>query len=201
MTKREKIIVAAAFLSVLYGIYFYLQDSAPSNQRTDPKSAAVREEITQLQTELYTELARVKLAEDDNHMLTLLKDEKRALQKGPFLPLRSVPSESAPSKEAQKKRSAPEKRPELKHRPIYSGFIESDGKKIAILDGMEYEAGEELVDDPGVKIQTIDPDKVVVEYFGAAFPVFIESVEDLKENFIKIQREESGPKPGADNGE
>ncbi len=201
MTNREKIMVAAAFLSVLYGIYFNLQETTPDRRNPVQESAGSREEITKLQTELYTDLAKVKLAEDDIHLVTLLTDGKESMFNGPFLALRPVPSKSFASKDGEKENAAPEKKPELEYQPIYSGFIESDGRQIAILDGMEYEIGEQLTDDSRVKIQRIEPAKVVLEFLGALFPISIETVEDPKENFITIGRERSGQQPGAGNGE
>jgi len=44
----------------------------------------------------------------------------------------------------------------------YSGYLEMDGKRICIINGMEYESGEEMVTG-GYVVRKIDPKNVVIE--------------------------------------
>jgi hypothetical protein len=71
---------------------------------------------------------------------------------------------------------------------VYTGYIEMDGRRLAIINGREYAPGEEL-EISGFVVRRIDPGKVELEAPGSDRTVII-PLEDM------FQQKENTPPPG-----
>jgi hypothetical protein len=65
----------------------------------------------------------------------------------------------------------------LKSRMVYTGFLQMGNKRLAIINGMEYEAGDKL-DPDGFTIQNIYPNRVVVASPDMGKKTFILPLEE-----------------------
>ena len=95
----------------------------------------------------------VRVATADASAMVIQKAEV-AWNQDPFMVIRKAPpppAEKSPAKEAL--RSLPAM--------TYSGFLEIGSKRLAIINGMEYEAGDKL-GPAGVTIKSVLPNKVIM---------------------------------------
>jgi hypothetical protein len=150
MKKREKIILAVMLVALLYTAYSFLWPS--SSQVSQPASVAVDKDLAAvkgLSNELTEDLKKEALTDTERFIL----DRAEAEWPGdPFL---------------QEKLSATPDgaRGTVGAKPsdfFYSGFVEVGKKRLAVINGMEYEAGEQL-ESGGYVVKSIEPDKVVLE--------------------------------------
>jgi len=148
MSKREKIIVSLMVLSLVYGFYiFYIEAPAKKESMgTSSKLEALNKFITHV-----AELTKESLSEIDSYII-----EKAPTQwtKDPLL---SADSEFAFEAEDLLATTA-----NLKVKIIYTGYLHMGKKSLAILNGLEYEEGDEL-EQGGVFVRKIFPERVIVE--------------------------------------
>jgi hypothetical protein len=147
MTKREKIIVGIMVLTVGYGAIELLLPRAQTG-------AAVP--AVQSTESLNTFIAKVadaaKGAASESSVLVVQKAEA-GWNQDPFLIIRKPP----PAAEARAPKETARPVPNL----TYSGFLEIGPKRLAIINGMEYEAGDRV--NPGAfSIKSILPNKVIM---------------------------------------
>jgi len=150
MSKREKIILMVMATVVLYGVYS-LFFSAPAKV-VGTGSAKSIGEIKKFVTEVTT-----GMKEDyTTRGVFIIEQAKSEWIRDPFLTLR------APQKTAVVTDNGPaaaEIAPEMSY--TYSGYIQMGERKLAIINGIEYEAGDEL--DGGEQIvKRIEPLRVVI---------------------------------------
>jgi hypothetical protein len=148
MTKREKIIVGIMVLTVGYGAIELLLP------RTQTGAAAPAAQGTE---SLNTFIAKVadaaKGAASESSALVVQKAEA-GWNQDPFLVIRKPPP---PPAEARAPKETARPAPNL----TYSGFLEIGPKRLAIINGMEYEAGDRV--NPGAfSIKSILPNKVII---------------------------------------
>jgi hypothetical protein len=159
MTKREKIIVGIMLLTVGYGAIELLLPK--------PKGVAVQsvQSAEGLNAFISKVADTVKGATSETSDLVIAKAEA-AWKQNPFIELRKTP-EVQPASQAEKpaqKRTA---------NLAYSGFIELGSKRLAIINGLEYEAGDR-VDPGGLVIKSILPNKVIMSSSpGESTPVVL----------------------------
>jgi hypothetical protein len=148
MTNREKIIVGIMLLTVGYGAIELLLPRA----KTDTPAPAAQS-TEGLNTFISKVAEAAKGATSETSALVIQKAEA-AWGQDPFMVIRKaapLPAEKAASKEPL--------------RPVpnmaYSGFLEIGAKRLAIINGMEYEAGDRVT--PGAfSVKTILPNKVIM---------------------------------------
>lgn len=148
MTKREKIILGFMLGALLYGGYslWRIPSSDDGGMITEKELASAKG----LSLKLAEELRKESLTDIERYML----EQARAEWVGdPFL------GQNLPMSAGTGKRE-----PE---RPIanlaYTGYVEvSSKKKLAIINGMEYQVGEQL-ESGGYAVHSIEPDKIVLE--------------------------------------
>lgn len=160
MSKREQIILSVMGLAILFGVYNFFIAPKPAA----PKSAVQEKETPP------SELAAKVMGELSKQALTpaqacALSREKAEWPKDPFLgkPLASTAE-------------APKTGPSPDIQLTYSGCIVAGNKALAIINGMEYQIGEEL-QGGGYTVVSIDPDKVVLQPSGKKGAIIVPFVE------------------------
>jgi hypothetical protein len=160
MTTREKIIVGIMILTIIYGAYTLLFSGAPAV--TTP--VAQKESVADLQKFVIDVAKKLRQTEPSEAQLQSIEQAGRNWQKDPFL-------KSVAPLTAELKRSLPEAVPKKAPKPVekpdlhYSGYLQLGAKRMAIINGMEYEEGE-MLPASGYFIRSISPKSVVVGKIG-----------------------------------
>jgi hypothetical protein len=162
MTTREKIIVGIMILTIIYGAYalFPSGDSAvaPSTRGKNTESVA---DLQKFVIDVAQKLQKSTPSEADQYNI---EQASTNWQKDPFLrsvaPLTAELERPAPV-EVPKQAPEPEVKPDLR----YSGFLQMGVKRMAIINGMEYEEGE-MLPVSGFFIRSITPKSVIIGKIG-----------------------------------
>ena len=142
MSKREKIILFVVLAAVLYGVYTIFTDSPSKDSSANTGNQATG--LNKLVSDVTDELKKCAVTEAEAYIIARAEDEWAS---DPFFEKRLLKTSEA--EEARVPGFT------------YSGYVEMDRKSLAIIDGLEYEAGEEL---PGGHIiRGIHPDRIVIE--------------------------------------
>jgi hypothetical protein len=149
MTTREKIIVGLMVLTVGYGAIELLLPRA----KIVPSTSLPAQSVEGLNAFITKVADAVKAGTADAGTLAIQKAEA-AWKQDPFMVIRKATpqvAEKAASKEPL--------------RPVpnmtYSGFLEIGAKRLAIINGMEYEAGDRL-GTGGFTVKSVLPTKVIM---------------------------------------
>ncbi len=136
--KRQTIIIGMAMLAVLYGLYDFMAGSRPKNGAAGPGSTG----SAALQTFITQAAADLKNAQTD-FTIAVVSAAERPWDRNPFF--------------------AREKASGRKSEFTYSGYLESGGRGLAIINHIEYQVGEELESRQGYFVKEITPSRVVIE--------------------------------------
>jgi hypothetical protein len=147
MTNREKIIVGVMVLTVGYGAIELL---LPRNKAAGSLPAAAAEGVNAFIAKVAD---TIKSAASDSSALIVQKAEA-AWKQDPFLEIRK-PQPPRPDQTGTQDRGR------LPGNLVYSGFIEIGAKRMAIINGMEYEAGD-TVNPGGFTVKSVLPTKVLI---------------------------------------
>ncbi|MFC1488429.1 hypothetical protein ACFL6B_01135 [Thermodesulfobacteriota bacterium] len=149
MTTRERVILILMLLTIAGGSYIYFFTSPSETDVISPEKEA--ETLNKFMADLARTLKESKLSENDTY---LLSRAETGWPKDPLLqPGLIVKSEVTV-----------EKKDEVFDEKInftYSGYLDVGNRRLAIIDGMEYEAGEAL-EDGKYYIKEISPVQVVI---------------------------------------
>jgi hypothetical protein len=148
MTNREKIIVGLMLVVVVYGVYT-LFFSEPQKATTVKKSGT--KELATLNA-FITKVAEKTKSGLSEKQAYILKKAQAAWKQDPFL--RIQPPKTPDDKDANKPVV-------LKSDIFYSGFLQMGDRRLAIINGMEYETGDKL-EPGGYIIRSILPNHVVI---------------------------------------
>jgi hypothetical protein len=148
LNKRQIIILGIMGVVVLYGAYEFIFAGSARKAETEVKSNAI--EIKTLVSGLTTELAKDSSTGIDAYIIGRAEAN---WQGSPFLE-RSLYKELAAREATAGKNVAAVK-------IIYSGYVDSGRKKMAIVNGIEYSAGEKL-EMEGYVLKKITTSKVVI---------------------------------------
>lgn len=150
ISKREKIIIGLTVLALIYaGIVFFF--SGPGN--TVSRLEADEDSAEGLVTEVVQSLARHHRTETEQIIL-----EKAQLpwpSDGPFIPV-TVPASGARKPEGE---TIAEADPEAFS---FTGYVEIGNKRLAIINGEEYETGDRVTGSP-FTVRGISPEQVRLE--------------------------------------
>jgi hypothetical protein len=149
MTNREKIIVGLAVLSLGYGAVELLLPRA----KTAPAPAAQTQGAEGL-TAFISKVADATRSLSAEASATVIQKAEAAWKQNPFV---EIPKAQAPELKAESQKKPDRPLPNL----VYSGFLELGSKRLAIINGMEYEAGDKL-DPGGFTIKSILPTRVMI---------------------------------------
>ena len=148
MTTREKIIVALMVLAIGYGGYTFFLTGPPGE--TDFKNDGDKD-LKALK------LFIAKVADKTKNSLS--KKQAYILQKAQLDwkqdPLLQIEPELSPEEKEARQPLV------LKNKIIYTGFLQMGRKRLAILNGIEYEVGDRL-ESEGLVLRGIHPNHVVI---------------------------------------
>ncbi|MCD4663809.1 MAG: hypothetical protein K8R68_00975 [Bacteroidales bacterium] len=151
MSKREKIILFFMALSLVYGFYvFYVE--APDKKGAIGENSKL-ESLNKFISHV-AELTKESLSEIDSY---IIEKAPKQWDKDPLLSSDSGFQFKAENTDADL--SA------LKVDIKYTGYLNMGAKNLAILNGLEYEEGEEL-EKGGFIIRKISPEQVIIEIKG-----------------------------------
>ncbi|MBW1703468.1 MAG: hypothetical protein JRJ50_15420 [Deltaproteobacteria bacterium] len=154
MTKRERVILVLMFLVVAYGAYALFFSSTPKG--TSKYSGGRSGELNKLITELSVGLTKEGPTETD---IYIIEKAETKWVKDPFCEKKiSVVKEKEEASKAEAEAEA--------------------DRKIAIIDGMEYKTGEEIVPG-GFVIRAIYPNKIVIGIKGKEEEITVPLVEEV----------------------
>lgn len=162
MTTREKIIVGMAVLALGYGgIELFLPQA---------KSAAVPPQAQALEglNTFIAKIADATKAGTAEANADVMRKAESPWKQNPFLKIAKAAPEAPPAAAAARSDKAPERpKPNLK----YTGYIDMGERRLAIINGLEYETGDQV--EPGdFRIKSILPNKVVLVFSrGTAAPI------------------------------
>jgi len=152
--KREMIILGAVALVVLYAIFDFLSPKKSSEIDTAQKSAELNTFVTDLTGSLQKETAK-------NLGATIFSRAEKEWTKDPFLDGKALKTWTDSKIMKAKVEEAPVQAVEF----IYSGYIEVGRKRMAIINGIEYNEGE-VLDVKGYALKSVSPSRVLIENRG-----------------------------------
>lgn len=148
MLNRERIIVILMIVVVIYGAYsFFSEPESPSLVAGSQKRLA---DLKQFVVQAAANLSQEYISAADQYVIE--QAEKR-IPKNPFLRTGAVLA----SQPFEIQTEAATETVQLS----YSGFIQTPSKLIAIINGLEYETGEQL-NEAGYFVKKISPRNVVI---------------------------------------
>ena len=151
MSKREKIILFFMALSLVYGFYVFVIE-APGKKGAIVKNSNL-ESLNKFISHV-AELTRESLSEIDSY---IIEKAPKQWDKDPLLSSDTEFQFKAENTEADV--SA------LKVNIKYTGYLNMGAKNLAILNGLEYEEGEEL-EKGGFIVRKIYPERVIIVIKG-----------------------------------
>ena len=149
MTKREKIILIIMALTIVYGFYALFLENPPTRGSALTASGGKLDEFNKFITSVAA-LTKDGLSEEDAYIIDRIPIN---WTKDPLLNTK----QSFDFKSDEKKDAEPVEKLGI----TYSGFLKMGRKSIAIIDGLEYETGEEL-GESGHIVEQIHANKIVI---------------------------------------
>jgi len=166
LAKREKIILGVMAIAIILAAFIYLSPQKKSSGSVD---------TAQKTAELNTYVAGIAgtLKEDTmkNPGTLILARAEKEWARDPFLS-----SGDLIKWNEVKARKAKEAAAVTKIDFVYSGYFEVRGKRMAIINGIEYKEGEAL-DVKGYMLKSISPEKVVIENRGIGAKLTVPMLE------------------------
>lgn len=167
MGKRETIILGLTAVVILYAAFDYLTPKKKMipGMDTAQKTAELKTFVTDL---------TAGLGKDSSKNLGTLifsRAEKEWTQ-DPFLDGKSYKSWTQVKVVTAKESSAPAPKVEF----VYSGYLEVNRKRMAIINGMEYGEGDGL-DTKGYMLKSVSPSSVVIENRGIGATINVPLLE------------------------
>jgi hypothetical protein len=173
MSNREKIIVGLMLLTVAYGIYALFFEGKGKSSTAPIAAVSATKQLENLNAFItkVAEASRAGLSKEDKYIIS------RAESAWKQDPLTTVELTDRPEDEInrQKKQITQTTGPQLN--VSYTGFMQMGDKKFAIIDGLEYTAGDELVQG-GFKVRSITPRQVVIVSTDRSKKKFIFMIEE-----------------------
>ncbi len=148
MTKREKAIVFVMALAIIYGVYeFFI---APSFKK--PQTTGVNKEVvTDGTNKLAEDIARVLKKDDSARVDAYIA--ARAEEEWTTDPFRTGDCSLGGKKASFESRG--------KNGLVYSGYLDIGKRRIGIINGTDYQIGDEL-EMGGYMVKSITPSKVII---------------------------------------
>jgi hypothetical protein len=160
MTTREKIIVGAMCLTLVYGAYeLFGKKGQQKEQPAVQKNAVV--ELRGFVADIGQKLADKSSTEQYEYMLGRAGGD---WDKDPFIHSNALLTAKLPIESVD---LAPEKKKASKPQFVYSGYLSLGDTNLAIINGMEYAVGESLPF-KGYYVKSIAPQIVVVAHFNGS---------------------------------
>jgi type II secretory pathway component PulC len=148
--KRQMIILGVMGIVILYAAFNFL---VPKKKVSAPNVTHNTAELNTFVTDLTAGLAKDTTK---NLQVLIFSRAEKEWRQDPFLDAKSYRSWSKAREPAKVGAAAP------KIEFIYSGYLEVNRKRLAIINGMEYREGEEL-DVKGFVLKSVSPARVVIK--------------------------------------
>jgi hypothetical protein len=165
MGKREKIILGVMAIAILYGAFVYL---APKQKIAGVDMGQKTAELKTFVTGLTAGIG--KEPSNNSGALIFSRAEKEWTQ-DPFLDSKAYKSWTQVKVTAKETGVAAPK-----SEFVYSGYLEVDRKRMAIINGMEYREGDGL-DAKGYLLKSVSPSSVVIENRGIGATINVPLLE------------------------
>ena len=152
MSTREKIILCLVILVAGYAAYNFLADTP---KRIHVETEEELTDLKKLTADVIKEMDKAVLTETEAFIIAQTGAEWKRdpfLKPGPPVKFRPENGQAEVSAE------------ELSF--TYSGYLEMADKKLAIINGIEYKAGEMLINGGGYIVSSISPTRVALELIG-----------------------------------
>jgi hypothetical protein len=149
MTKREKIIVFLMVISLVYGVYVFFLEKPAKRTRTD--TASKLDTFSKFINTI-TEMTKDGLTEIDEY---IIENISAKWTKDPLLSTRKVNPWDDGTGDI----------PDALKGISYNGYLQMGSRHLAIINGTEYEAGEEL-EKGGFTVGKIYPNRVIIVLRG-----------------------------------
>jgi len=157
-------------LTVVYGVYTVFFEGKGGTQQIAPVSATKQLEDLNIFITKVAEASKAGLSKEDKYIIQVAEAEWKQD------PLVSVELKDRPESEIQKAKAvAPVSIPDLDVR--YTGFMQMGDKKFAIINGVEYAAGDRLEQGDYI-LQSITPSRVVIVTTGRSNKRYIFPIEE-----------------------
>ena len=160
-------------LTVVYGIYALFFEGKGKSSITPTAAVSATKQLENLNAFItkVAEASRAGLSKEDKYIIS------RAESAWKQDPLTTVDLTDRPEDEInrQKKQITQTTGPQLN--VSYTGFMQMGDKKFAIIDGLEYTAGDELAQG-GFKVRSITPRQVVIVSTDRSKKKFIFQIEE-----------------------
>ena len=172
MTQREKIIVGLMLLTVAYGIYALFFEGKGNSTSTEPASVSSAVQLENLNAFItkVAEASKAGLSKEDNYIISRAEIEWKQD------PMISAELTDRPQEEIKQQKQviqAAGPRPNF----TYTGFMQMDDKRFAIINGYEYAPGDQLLEG-GYKVSSVTPSKVVIVSTDGSNKKFIFPLEE-----------------------
>jgi len=166
MTRREKIIVGAMLLAVIYAVYvLFLAEPRKPTFFAQSTGGSQLESLNAFITKV-AEGTRYRLSKTEAY---ILKKAQEKWVRDPLVEMRS-------DQPARQEKAQPQV---LKGSMKYSGFLQLGKRRLAIINGMEYESGEKL-EPGGYMIGGIYPNHVVLISLDDSRQKYILPLEEMQ---------------------
>jgi hypothetical protein len=162
MTNREKIIVGLMLIVVVYGVYTLFL-SSPSETKI---SGQQNLETLNTFVAKIADTAKSGLSKKQSYVL---QKAKTKWKQDPLIQMREAP----------KVEEEEIIMPATKSKIVYTGFLQMGNKRLAIISGMEYEAGDKL-EPGGFIVRNINPNHVVLGTSNTGKQTFIIPMEEME---------------------
>ncbi|MBU0992877.1 MAG: hypothetical protein KJ737_10330 [Proteobacteria bacterium] len=147
MSKREQVILIITVIVAIIGVYIMFFDTSTRQTSTQNDTPMDINELQKLVNNMSDKVNQDDLSDKDAYVIEMATSQ---WEHDPFSDI-VVPDQS-------EKKATPKE--EIKM--TYSGFVQIGSKLLAVINGIEYQAGEELAQ-PGYVIDNITPEKVVIK--------------------------------------
>lgn len=146
MNKREKVIlIITAIVAVVAG-YLMFFDSGTKVAGIDTESLMSIDELQKFVNEMSDTVSKDTLSDKDAYVIEMA----------------TSPWANDPFSDVQLPDESDKKQATEEIKMTYSGYVQIGEKLMAIINGTEYQAGEEL-SQPGYVVEQITPEKVVIK--------------------------------------
>jgi hypothetical protein len=160
-------------LTVAYGVYALFFEGKGKSSPTSIAAVSATQQLENLQAFIakVAEASKAGLSKEDKYIIS------RAESAWKQDPLTTVELTDRPENEInrQKKQVAQSTGPQLN--VSYTGFMQMGDKKYAIIDGLEYAAGDELAQG-GFVVRSITPNQVVIFSTDGSKKKFVFTLEE-----------------------
>lgn len=154
ISQREKIILIAMILAVMYGLFEFLFSSSP-----DPDMVANQKKLEELKNSLSTSAIVISTAKLSDNQLYIIDNAAREWENNPFK--NNLSRDILPGEKVNSAQEGKDNKKGIREL-IYSGFLSMAKKRVAIINGLEYEVGDEL-ETGGYIVNRIKPSEVLLK--------------------------------------